>query len=216
MSSPPGRSPRGAVHSEPGPVGVEEGHENLLAFQGRQRRSVGLTHSGRRADGFDEVVHLPRPETAVVHRQDHDFGGRRHGLAGGLKHQGRRRQGAMDAFCPVVYRGAPHAVVDADRRRDVATGLAKVAESLRRIDGSGVRVQVGFSTIGRSTFRKIQDNRAAKLSPATSSNTDRQPTDSASSPATRGNTENVPMLPAMFMVLKTVATCRPPRSMVMV
>src|SRR3569832_1252250 len=94
-----------------------------------------------RTDGIDQVLHLPWPKEAMIDRQDHNFRSGRDSFTIRLKHHGSCSQRPMHAFRPVVQGGSPHAMVDTDRRRDITSGLAEVAKSLRQINRWVVIVQ---------------------------------------------------------------------------
>src|SRR5687768_1876646 len=84
-------------------------------------------------DPATDVVEVLLCQDAVVEGNEEyarSVVGRRHRAEG----QRGRRQRAVDAGRAVVSGGAPHAVVDPYRRRDVAAGDADAAVTLGRVD----------------------------------------------------------------------------------
>ena len=111
----------------------------LAAFVTHQTGGVGVGEEeheplARQVGGRDAVPHVPhflRPQQAVVQSDDDLELVRRMRV---LQVQDRRRQRPMNAGRTLVRGRAPHAVVDAHRRRDVAAGDTNQAAALRRFD----------------------------------------------------------------------------------
>ena len=105
------------------------------AVRVRQRDlHLSRSQSRRLADGLAEVRHLDAVQDAVVHGDDQLAACSPSPPRVGLKPQQRRQQRPMHAGRLVVDGGAPHAMINADRRRDVAARDAGLAARLRCVN----------------------------------------------------------------------------------
>jgi len=115
----------------------------VLPLQTHEARGVGMRKSNRQLfagqagagnDPGQKVFHLPRPQQAQIHGYHHLLGAGGQRLVECLQPERGRSQGAVDASGALMGGSSPHAMVDADRRRDVAARDAGTALAARGID----------------------------------------------------------------------------------
>lgn len=101
-------------------------------------------------DGLSHGIHFTAIKDAMVERSHRH---RSRLAAKGFKPEHGGQERLVHSLGPVVHGGAPHAVVDADRRGDVAAGDAGAAAGLRSGDAGG---HVSSPNKGALGFRAAQ------------------------------------------------------------
>lgn len=120
----------------------------------------------------------------------------------------------MDSGGLIVQCGAPHAVVDTDRGSDIAATGCGSAAKLGKLNGGHVGDSGGGSgNSGARGLSRAQQTASMAMIPQKNRIIRFQLLNrSASHPADQGNSM-APKLPTIFIMLNTVAVCRPPNSM---